>query len=314
MARTRSPNFPVVDLESAVDLAMKLEKFAQRHPVPADSAVEKAWGMKPGGSYGNQCIAALRQFGLLQEEESASKRQVKLTEDAAKIVHNHPDRSAILRAAAIRPKVHANIVAKYPGELPPDDTIRTYLLFDHQPPFNPSSVGDFLSQLRKTLSYARLDLSGQKAENVFTHPNKGLGLQTPAGGSTPVVVGDLVQWEANGALKLESSRRVRAITEHNGAFWVFVDGSETGIPMEEVTIEKKGAADASKSPPLLPESGFVAQTDLAEREWLRGSLSKGASYRLIVKGDLGPKEIGKLITLLEAQRSVLSDDDEETKH
>jgi hypothetical protein len=43
-----------------------------------------------------------------------------------------------------------------------------------------------------------------------------------------------------------------------------------------------------------------------EREWLRGSLSKEASYR----GDLGPKEIGKLIKLLKAQQAVRSDDDD----
>jgi len=32
---------------------------------------------------------------------------------------------------------------------------------------------------------------------------------------------------------------------------------------------------------------------------------------LIVSGDIGPKEIGKLIKLLDAQREVLSDDDDE---
>jgi hypothetical protein len=32
----------------------------------------------------------------------------------------------------------------------------------------------------------------------------------------------------------------------------------------------------------------------------------------VVSGDLGPKEIGKLIKLLEAQKAVLSDDDEES--
>jgi hypothetical protein len=48
-----------------------------------------------------------------------------------------------------------------------------------------------------------------------------------------------------------------------------------------------------------------------EREWLRGPLSKEASYRLIVAGDLGPKEIGKLIKLLKAQQAVLSDEGED---
>lgn len=46
----------------------------------------------------------------------------------------------------------------------------------------------------------------------------------------------------------------------------------------------------------------------AEREVLRGQLSKVLSYRLIVNGDLGPKEIRRLIKMLEAQKDILSED------
>ncbi|WP_186420622.1 hypothetical protein [Bosea sp. CS1GBMeth4] len=48
-----------------------------------------------------------------------------------------------------------------------------------------------------------------------------------------------------------------------------------------------------------------------EREWIRGPLSRESSYRLIVSGRLGPKEIGKLIKLLQAQKAVLDDDDDD---
>lgn len=48
-----------------------------------------------------------------------------------------------------------------------------------------------------------------------------------------------------------------------------------------------------------------------EREWLRGPLSRGTSYRLVVHGDMGPKELGKLIKLLKAQQAVLEDDEED---
>lgn len=41
---------------------------------------------------------------------------------------------------------------------------------------------------------------------------------------------------------------------------------------------------------------------------MRGPLSKETSYRLLVQGELGSKEIGKLIKLLEAQRIVLDDE------
>jgi hypothetical protein len=46
-----------------------------------------------------------------------------------------------------------------------------------------------------------------------------------------------------------------------------------------------------------------------EREWIRGPLSRDTRYRLIVSGDMGPREIGKLIKLLEAQKAVLDDDE-----
>ena len=171
MTRTRSPNYPIVDLGTAVDLAEKLEKFAKRHPVPADAAIEKAWGYKPGG-YGNQLIAALRQFGLLQGEGGTAKRHIRLTNEGAKVVHNHPDRTAILKEAAIKPKVHATIWAKYPNELPPDDTVRTYLLFENDPPFNPTAVGDFLKQFRHTIAFAGLDLQEDVVDNTVIPPEE----------------------------------------------------------------------------------------------------------------------------------------------
>ena len=100
---------------------------------------------------------------------------------------------------------------------------------------------------------------------------------------------------------------------------MFVEGSETGIPMEEVTVKERRASDAEQSKglqkpsPTLPvspldwEIGYQAAP--GEREWLRGPLSRTASYKLLVTGELGPKEIGKLIKLLEAQKAVLDDDD-----
>ena len=92
-----------------------------------------------------------------------------------------------------------------------------------------------------------------------------------------------------------------------------VDDSVTGIPMIEVTLEQKGSGNPPAVPLPLPEGVTSFVKDLAEREWLHGHLSKESSYRLIVTGNLGPKEIGKLIKLLHAQQAVLADD-EETEH
>jgi hypothetical protein len=54
-----------------------------------------------------------------------------------------------------------------------------------------------------------------------------------------------------------------------------------------------------------------AQLAAGEKEWLRGSLSKDTEYRLLITGTIGSKQIGRLIKLLEAQKAVLDDDDDE---
>jgi hypothetical protein len=165
IVRTRSPNYPVVGLGTAIELAAKIEKYAQRHPAPAENVIDKAWKFKPGGSYGFQCIGALKQFGLLEELDGSKQRMVKLTEAAAKIIHNHPERQALVRMAAMKPKLYATILARFPGGIPPDETIKSFLLFDHTPPFNPATVGEFLKQFRNTMAATGLDLPGQGAED-----------------------------------------------------------------------------------------------------------------------------------------------------
>lgn len=42
---------------------------------------------------------------------------------------------------------------------------------------------------------------------------------------------------------------------------------------------------------------------------MRGRLSKETDFRLLVTGDIGSKEIARLIKLLEAQKLVLDEDD-----
>jgi hypothetical protein len=46
-----------------------------------------------------------------------------------------------------------------------------------------------------------------------------------------------------------------------------------------------------------------------EEVWLRGPLSGHTRYKIVVDGQMGPREIGKLIKILEAQKDVLEDDE-----
>ncbi|MDE2106875.1 MAG: hypothetical protein KGL39_57200 [Patescibacteria group bacterium] len=50
----------------------------------------------------------------------------------------------------------------------------------------------------------------------------------------------------------------------------------------------------------------------SERELLRGPLSREASYRLMVTGRIGPKELGKIIKLLTLQAELFEEGDAES--
>lgn len=81
----------------------------------------------------------------------------------------------------------------------------------------------------------------------------------------------------------------------------------------ESRADKEGPMDQAETATRAPTApqGAAFLSGAGEREWLRGPLSKETSYRLVIAGDMGPREIGKLIKLLQAQQAVLSDDEEE---
>jgi hypothetical protein len=77
-----------------------------------------------------------------------------------------------------------------------------------------------------------------------------------------------------------------------------VEGDDDG-DMEEKT--------PLNPPPLLPKNEVRVMTN--ERELIRGPLAKDASFRLIVSGAIGVKEIERLIQKLEFDKEILAEPD-----
>jgi hypothetical protein len=309
----RGPSYPALTLEEAIAKAGQFWAAEKRGAAPT-AAAARHWGYSETSSSGKTVIAALIQFGLMEDQGAKDARTVKLTARALDILLDVPDSPKRLKAIqeAVRaPKLYADILAKWPAqELPSDQTLRFYLLREKS--FNEPMVDGFIRDFRTSVSFAGLDKpvssGGVGKVDPASLPDEDDLKQT----LTPEI-GDLVQWEASGVLRLEAPRRVRAKTEHDGSWWVFVEGSETGIPMEEtIVLERKAEAPPSlKQPPVLPmSSGAPAVSQPGEVEASRGKLGDGVTYRLMVTGEMGPKQISKLIKLLEAQKSVLDDDDE----
>ncbi|MFG1189245.1 hypothetical protein [Xanthobacter flavus] len=66
-----------------------------------------------------------------------------------------------------------------------------------------------------------------------------------------------------------------------------------------------------QSPPTPPPSDDKVKIMEGERELMTGLLAKGSSFRLIVSGQVGVKEIERLIRKLELDKEILADTDDE---
>jgi hypothetical protein len=152
--RHRSPNYPAIDLEKAVDKVLSLYKSAKTHFVPVAVAQDK-WGYKPLSSVADQAVAALKAFGLIDVEGEGKNRQLRVSEAARRIMLGSPDRATLLAQAALSPPIHKAVWEKY-GEigLPENDVLRSYLVFDLK--FNEASVDSFMAEFRHSLSYANV--------------------------------------------------------------------------------------------------------------------------------------------------------------
>lgn len=248
MPKTRSPNFPAIDLEKALGYVRKLYEKAQRHPMPISDVLKDVWDLSPTGSTGKQAVGAMRAFGLIDVDGSGKSRSAKISEDAFKILNDHSDKEGLIRAAALLPRVHKAVWDKLGGSqgLAPDQTIRQYLLFSHDPRFNEASIGAFISQFRATLSFAGVDgsvsMPASETDKNDTPEGEGAGCE--------INVGDWVQWTSGGIDQFPVPRKVARITEG----YAFVEGASSGLPVGDLTI-----VDPPASQPLSPPAPGVVK-------------------------------------------------------
>ena len=177
VVKTRSPNYPVYKLESALGKIQTLHNAYKRHPMPIGPVLERL-GFTANSSSAAQAIAALRAYGLVDVQGNGDGRKVAVTEDAAKILANHPDRPALLRKVALSPKLHHELFTKWSGSegLPHDDAIKHYLVFDRPDgKFNDDSVETFIRQFRATLAFAKVDSSGNMSGETADDDEAGDG-------------------------------------------------------------------------------------------------------------------------------------------
>ena len=119
-----------------------------------------------------------------------------MSEAGAKIRGGHSDRDQLLQAAALSPKIHAELWDEFGTEdtLPPASALRQYLVFDREGNrFNESSVDDFIAEFLETVKFANLE--GKNGSHELDTSNNGNDPKTSRG---EIKVGSIVQWTSNG--------------------------------------------------------------------------------------------------------------------
>lgn len=125
MGRTRSPNFPTVDLGEAVDAIKKIYTAESRGKFPQLSAASHlGYSSMNGRSLG--VLAALRAYGLLEGRGD----DLSVTSDAIAIIEapeGSADRKKALQQAFNGPPMFNRILEQYP-DVPSPQTLRWWLI------------------------------------------------------------------------------------------------------------------------------------------------------------------------------------------
>ncbi|KKB12694.1 hypothetical protein VE25_06085 [Devosia geojensis] len=310
MARAQSPGYPNMSLPKAIQAVKKIHEADRRNPI--DRAVAaKHIGYSGQSGASDKALASLAHYGLT---EKTGKGEIRVSPLAVDILHpDKPEaRKAALLAAAFKPNIFADLRDRFGGGHVSEDALKSYLIRENflDRAINPVTQA-YLETCRYLEQEKAFESDGLGGPDEPESPNESDGAATVFGGAK---VGDLVQWEVNGALQMEKPMRVRMVSEDGQ--WIAVEGSETGIPMSQVIVEERGPS-LPPAPPRFkvdqpPEADSRMQALAGETEWMRNLVGRDTKVRLLVSGgEMGAKEIGKLIKLLEAQRAVLADDDEE---
>jgi len=301
----RSPSYPNMSLRDAVAKVGIIESQYRSSAVDRLVAV-KLIGYSGMSGPANMALAALASYGLV---ERAAKGEMRVTPRARAILHpqNEEEKHSNLRAAALEPSLFQELNERFPGIIPPLDGVVTHL---NRQGFNPSAVKPAAKAFLDTMTYIEeLGASESHGSDLDASPvSKVSGdkvVTTAYGGAR---VGDFIQWESQGALQFPKPLRVRLVTDDGQ--WVAVEGSETGIPMNEVIVESSDQSRTLSAPPTfsLALTAIMPEADKGETEWMRMRVDQDTNVRILIKGDIGPKGIGKLIKILEAQKLVLEDD------
>lgn len=275
--RLRSPPYPTTSLAKAVDRARALYNKALHHQVLV-SVLADAWGYGAKSSGLAASAATLGQFGLIKAEGGGPKRRYQLTDIAMRIIRDADPESVkrreALKRAALTPPVFQELWETFGRADGVSDVV----------------IRNFLTLDRHEAG--RAPFSDMAALDI---------LQTYKDTLAYAGITDADAVPAPEEEKVaDDERSIPSLKAETGIFGIKTHGQEPIQP--------------SRSGIKLEAERINARISDSERELVAGLLSKESSFRLIVTGYVGVKEIERLIRKLEIDKEILADFEKEDGH
>lgn len=242
--RLRSPRYPSMSLEDAIEHGRTIFDKDRRHPIAREVAASHI-GYKSLNGAADSALSSLMQYGIL---EKVTKGEVRVSQWTVDILHpdNPSQRISAIRSAGQNPVLFRALNERFAETVPSNETLRSYLTREN---FNDRAIGPVIAAYTKTRAYVTQECANESSI-PRANPDADLGHDEDEGDDAPTFggasVGDLIQWEIDGALQMETPMRVRLVT--NDGQWVAVEGSEAGIPMEQVIVRERARAPRIEAP------------------------------------------------------------------
>jgi hypothetical protein len=126
MTRVRSPNYPAISLPDAIERIHKIHGKAHTHKVDSETMAKAAgYGGLNGAAL--TVLSALKKYGLLEEVG----KEVRVSPLAVQIIADpveSADRKQAIQQAAFSPSLFTDLHKQFPGSIPSDDLVRSYLI------------------------------------------------------------------------------------------------------------------------------------------------------------------------------------------
>ncbi len=143
--RVRSPNYPSLSLPEALEKVKLVYDRQHTHGAPREVVV-KSMGYNGINGASATAISALHKYGLLEGRGD----EVRVSDRAMRYLNpmSAEERAEAIRDAAYEPTLFRELSEKFPGRLPNEDVLRSYLIRNG---FSPSAVSGLILSYRQTI-------------------------------------------------------------------------------------------------------------------------------------------------------------------